>query len=621
MEPAANHNTAHTTATSGPITEATATNTIGGDPSALDASKNGGKIEDSTPTTHENLTRANTSENKNDKKKDEQQFDGSDKKKDEVVDESMLLTGKKLALAHTGFLLAMFCVALDQTIVATALPKLASQFNALDQLTWVVSAYFLTQAGLMLTFGQILTIAPSKWVYFTCILQFEIGSLICAVAQSMDVLIFGRAYQGIGASGIFVSIYTILSQITRLEQRPLLFGTFGGIWGIASVIGPLLGGVLTDRSTWRWCFYINLPFGAISLATVLLFQPTNPPPPSPLYTSEATTIQKWLSLDWIGSFLSLATIVCLLLPLQWGGVSRPWNDKIIIVLFVLFAILLFAFLSWEKYKGTRAMMPLRLLRRRTQLGASLMMFFMLIPFFGAMYYLPLFYQAKGRTAAQSGIDIVPFMVGAVAFGFVSGGIVNVTGHYLTMMVVGPLLAAVASGLFFTVDEQTSNAKLIGYQFLFGTGLGFALQLPVVALQAEYAEKPELIPQATSLLTFLQLLGGVVGIAIAGTMFNNQLTKQLSRYLVSSSSSSSSTGILTQELIDAVTRSITAVFEPGLLQTEEQRTVVVKSYMRAIDYTFIPFVPACVLTSLSALLIKNWNLKQRGGAASAGGGGV
>ncbi|KAG8765222.1 hypothetical protein FRC16_008123 [Serendipita sp. 398] len=142
MEPAANHNTAHTTATSGPITEATATNTIGGDPSALDASKNGGKIEDSTPTTHENLTRANTSENKNDKKKDEQQFDGSDKKKDEVVDESMLLTGKKLALAHTGFLLAMFCVALDQTIVATALPKLASQFNALDQLTWVVSAYF-----------------------------------------------------------------------------------------------------------------------------------------------------------------------------------------------------------------------------------------------------------------------------------------------------------------------------------------------------------------------------------------------------------------------------------------------------------------------------------------------
>ncbi|KAG8848813.1 hypothetical protein FRB91_010479 [Serendipita sp. 411] len=621
MEPATTHNHAHTTTTSGPITAATATTTTGGgDLSALDASKNSGTIADyGTSTTNENLTRVITSENKNDKKKDDRQFDGSEKKKkDEVVDESMLLTGKKLALAHTGFLLAMFCVALDQTIVATALPKLASQFNALDQLTWVVSAYFLTQAGLMLTFGQILTIAPSKWVYFTCILQFEIGSLICAVAQSMDVLIFGRAYQGIGASGIFVSIYTILSQITRLEQRPLLFGTFGGIWGIASVIGPLLGGVLTDRSTWRWCFYINLPFGAISLATVLLFQPTNPPPPSPLYTSEATTIQKWLSLDWIGSFLSLATIVCLLLPLQWGGVSRPWNDKIIIVLFVLFAILLFAFLSWEKYKGKRAMMPLRLLRRRTQLGASLMMFFMLIPFFGAMYYLPLFYQAKGRTAAQSGIDIVPFMVGAVAFGFVSGGIVNVTGHYLTMMVVGPLLAAVASGLFFTVDEQTSNAKLIGYQFLFGTGLGFALQLPVVTLQAEYAEKPELIPQATSLLTFLQLLGGVVGIAIAGTMFNNQLTKQLSRYLASSSG----TGILTQELIDAVTRSITAVFEPGLLQTEEQRTVVVKSYMRAIDYTFIPFVPACVLTSASALLIKNWNLKQRGGAApAAGGGGV
>ncbi|KAG8806151.1 hypothetical protein FRC19_007441, partial [Serendipita sp. 401] len=144
MEPAANHDTAHTTTTSDPITAATAaTTTTGGDPSALDvASKNGETIADGTSTTHENLTRVNTSENKKGKKRDEQQFDGSEKKKDEVVDESMLLTGKKLALAHTGFLLAMFCVALDQTIVATALPKLASQFNALDQLTWVVSAYF-----------------------------------------------------------------------------------------------------------------------------------------------------------------------------------------------------------------------------------------------------------------------------------------------------------------------------------------------------------------------------------------------------------------------------------------------------------------------------------------------
>ncbi|KAG9028011.1 hypothetical protein FS842_004823 [Serendipita sp. 407] len=411
------------------------------------------------------------------------------------------------------------------------------------------------------------------------------------------------------------SILTILSQITRLEQRPLLFGSFGGVFALASVIGPLLGGVLTDRSTWRWCFYINLPFGAISLAAVLLFQPTNPPPPNKLYTPETTTLQKWLSLDWVGAFLSLATITCLLLPLQWGGNSRAWNDKVVIALFVVFAVLLIAFLSWEKYKGKRAMMPLSLLfqrRRTTQLGAGLMLFFIMVAFLGATYYLPLFYQSKGRTAAQSGIDIVPFMVSCVLFGFISGGIVNATGHYLTMMVIGPMIGAVGAGLFFTINEHTSNAKLIGYQILFGSGLGMAFQLPIMAVQAEYADEPEIIPQASSLLTFLQLLGGVIGIAIAGSIFNNQLTKELGKYLVPS-------GTLTQLMIDTVKRSVTAIFAPGLLQTEEQRQLVVHSYMRAVDYTFLLSLPACVLTTVSASLVKNWNLKERGGMMPGGGG--
>ncbi|KAG8816578.1 hypothetical protein FRC17_000269, partial [Serendipita sp. 399] len=465
------------------------------------------------------------------------------------VDEStlLLLTGKKLALAHIGFLLAVFCAALDQTIVATALPKLASQFNALDRLTWVVSAYFLTQAGLMLTFGQILTVARSKWVYFTCIVVFEIGSLICGVAPSMNVLILGRAVQGqcrvvwhadqvrgiystetlpVAEAGngadnrlvscvLLASILTILSQITRLEQRPLLFGSLSGAIALASVIGPLLGGVLTDRSTWRWCFYINLPFGAISLAAVLFFQPSSPPPPNPLYPPDTTPKEKWLSLDWVGALLSLGTIACLLLPLQWGGVSRPWNDKVVIALFAAFAILLVLFLGWEKHKGARAMMPLSLIfqrRRTTLLGAALMMFLVMIPFLCAIYYLPLFYQSKGRTAAQSGVDIIPYILAFVVFGFVTGGIVNATGHYLTLLIVGPLISAVGAGLLFTITEHTSTAKLVGYQILFGSGVGMVFQLPIMAVQAEYAYEPELIPQASSLLTFLQLVGGVVGIA-------------------------------------------------------------------------------------------------------------
>jgi EmrB/QacA subfamily drug resistance transporter len=512
-----------------------------------------------------------------------------------------LLKKKKDSFANPRS--AIFCVALDQTIVATALPKLASQFNALDQLTWVVSAYFLTQAGLMLTFGQILTIAPSKWVYFLCIILFEIGSLICGVAPSMNVLIFGRAFQGVGASGIFISILTILAQITKLEQRPLLFGSFGGVFALASVIGPLLGGAFTDKVSWRWCFYINLPFGAISLAAVVFFVPAHQPPESKLYEG-MTSLQKWLAMDWIGAVISVGMITCLLLPLQWGGVTRPWNDKVVIALFCVFGVLLIIFVAWEFFKGERAMLPLFLFKRRTQVGAGAAMFLMMISFLAATYYLPFFYQAKGRTASQSGIDIIPFMLSAVIASFGSGAFVNGTGHYWSIMIVGPLIGAVGAGLLFTIDEYTSSARLIGYQIIFGAGLGVAFQLPVMAIQAEYADEPALIPQASSLLTFLQLLGGVVGIAIAGTVFNNQLVKTLAKY---------AGDLLTPEMISAVKQSVTVIFQ---LPAEYQAPVV-HSYVKALDYTFILTVPASAFATFAALFIKNWNLKQRGGGMGAG----
>ncbi|PVF94124.1 ABC transporter [Serendipita vermifera] len=496
---------------------------------------------------------------------------------------------------------AAFCGALDQTIVATALPKLASHFNALDELTWVVSAYFLTHAGLMPTFGQILTVAPSKWVYLICMIIFEIGSLICALAPSMNVLIFGRAFQGVGAAGIFVSILTILSQITKLEQRPLLFGSFGSVWGLASVMGPLLGGAFTDKVTWRWCFYINLPFGAISIAALILFVPANASPESNLYEN-MSTLRKWLALDWIGAVISLAMVICLLLPLQWGGVTRPWNDKVVIILFCVFAVLLPVFLCWEYFKCERAMLPLFLFKRRTLIAAGLAMFLLMISFLAATYYLPFFYQAKGRTAAQSGIDIIPFMLSVVVASFGAGGFVSFTGHYWGLMVVGPLVGAVGAGLLFTIDEYTSSARLIGYQILLGAGLGVALQQPMMAIQAEYADEPSLIPQASSLVTFLQLLGGVVGIAIAGTIFNNQLSETIVQYASS----------LPPEMVAAVKQSVTVIFS----LSQELQGQVVHAYVKALDYTFIMTVPAAVLMSISSLFIKNWNLKKRGEAAGA-----
>ncbi|KAG8850141.1 hypothetical protein FRB96_000516 [Tulasnella sp. 330] len=236
-----------------------------------------------------------------------------------------IVTGLKFYLIFTGMMLSIFLVTLDQTILATAIPKISSDFDALEQQTWIASAYFLTQSGFILTYGQLLAVANTKWIYLIAVSIFEIGSIICGAAPGMNVLIFGRALAGVGAAGIFVTTLCILARITRIQQRALLFGLFGAVFALSSVIGPLLGGVFTDHVSWRWCFFINIPFGIITIVTILLFikREHSAPPANP-------SVPEWkriMQIDWIGCLLSIGIITALLLPLQWGGVTKSWSDN------------------------------------------------------------------------------------------------------------------------------------------------------------------------------------------------------------------------------------------------------------------------------------------------------
>ncbi|KAG9003488.1 hypothetical protein FRB93_011114 [Tulasnella sp. JGI-2019a] len=326
-------------------------------------------------------------------------------------DEAHYVDGYKLALIFTGMIMSIFLIALDQTIVATAIPKIASDFNSLQQVTWIASAYFLTQAGLILSYGRLLAVAPTKWVYLAAVLLFELGSVFCGAAPNMNVLIFGRALAGTGAAGIFTSCLSIIARITRLSARPVLFGAFGAVSALASVVGPLLGGAFTQHVSWRWCFYVNLPFGAITIASILVFIK---PEHSIIPVDDGTTWwQKAIALDWVGTVLCLGMVTSLLLPLQWGGVTKPWSDPVVIVLFVVFGVLLLAFIGWEHRMGTRANLPLNLFVHRAQIGCCLEAFFLFLILLLATYYLPLYYQSSAQhTATRSGIDILTYMVGS-----------------------------------------------------------------------------------------------------------------------------------------------------------------------------------------------------------------
>lgn len=243
-------------------------------------------------------------------------------------------------------------------------------------------------------------------------------------------------------------------------------------------------------------------------------------------------------------------------------------------------------MSWEYFKGAMAILPMRMFKRRTQIGTSLEAFFVMLCLLLGAYYLPLFYQAKGHSATKSGIDILPFMLSVVVGAGASGGVISVTGRYWYFLFGGPFLSSIGCGLLFTITSSTPAATLIGYQILFGAGVGCAMQNTIIAIQAEYADDEKLIPQGTSLVNFTQLVGGIIGISIAGTIFANQLQTQLAVFAPT---------------LDPVTafnvrQSVTIIFTLPL----EQQKPVIEAYCRALGYVFILGIPSGILASLSSL---------------------
>lgn len=526
--------------------------------------------------------------------------------------EAKYLSGRKLFMVFVGMLLSVFLIALDQTILAPALPVIASKFNALDQLAWIASAYFLTQTAFLLLYGQVLTVFDRKWTFLFAITIFEIGSLVCAVAHNVNILIFGRAFAGCGAAGIFVSCLSIIADVTRLEQRPKLLGLFGGVFAVSSVIGPLLGGAFTDKISWTLCFWINIPFGCVTIVAILFILGPMPPPPlleaTMIYTEakfKRYTFGKWKPahtsiffrlavLDWVGSALMLATVTCLLLPLQWGGNKYAWSSGVVIGTFVTFGVLVVTFCVYEwRFAGETSILPLRFFRNRTQVGSCLSAFFLMFTLLLATYYLPVYFQAtRGVSATKSGIDILPFMLSVVFAAGFSGALVSVLGYYWPWLVAGPLLIMVGAGLLYTVKETSSSAILIGYQILLGVGVGVVMQNTIIAVQADIEDEKD-VSQATALVTFAQLVGGTIGIAIASTMFSSKLASGLHQFAPDVD-------------FELVRNSVEAIKTLPL----SQRPGVIHAYVLALNRVFVIGVAAGGLASLSALLVRNLSVKGK-----------
>ncbi|KAI8635587.1 major facilitator superfamily domain-containing protein [Xylariaceae sp. FL1651] len=432
-------------------------------------------------------------------------------------------TGPQLWLVIISLCLAVFLVALDQTIIAPALGAITGEFHSTKDIGWYGSAYLLTGTALVPLYGKIYRIFDIKYTFLGAVALFELGSLVSAVAPNSTAFIIGRAIAGLGTAGLFSGSIVILSYSLPLRKRPILFGAFGGIWGIASVAGPLLGGAFTDHITWRWCFYINLPIGGAAVLVIFFFlaipRVNNP--------DKQSFLSRMLQLDLIGAGILIPGIIMLLLALQWGGAEYPWSNSRIIGLLVGAGVVALIFIGVEHWQQDKGILPPRFFKDRNVVGAMLFSFFFGASFFALIYYLSLYFQAiKGDTAVQAGIKLLPLLISVVITSVLSGGVISATGYYNPPALIGMALSSIGAGLITTFNLTTPLSKWFGFQVVSGLGTGVGFQIGVLVVQNSVSQ--ELVPQGTACVQFFQSLGGALFIAVAQTVFQNGLIDGIRR---------------------------------------------------------------------------------------------
>ena len=506
-------------------------------------------------------------------------------------------TGSRLVFIVLALVLAIFLVSLDLTIVATAIPKITDEFHSLDDISWYSAAFFMTIGGFQSAWGKAYKYFPLKTSFLISIFIFELGSLICGVAPSSTALIVGRAIAGLGAAGIGSGTYTIIAFSAGPKNRPMFTGIIGTSYGIAAVVGPLIGGAFSNKITWRWCFYINLPIGAISAFIILLFFKT----PSAAKPRPATLREKLLQMDPLGVVFAMGAVISYILALHYGGVIYPWSSSKVIGLLVGFVVLSAAFATWEWCQEDRAMVPYRLAGQRVYIVSSVFAFFFSGAYFLIIYYLPIYFQSIDNvTPEMSGVRNLPLILAVTISMLASGAYISTTGIAAPITVVGTALGVICTGLLYTFDIGTSEGKWIGYQVIGGFAWGMASQIPIITVQATAPAAD--LAEVTAILLFFQTVGGAFMVSAAQAAFENVLLKVLP---------------YSAPTVDPLAVIATGATDLRIVFSADQVPGILEAYMRGLKISFAIGLASTAVAFIIITTSQKWN--RLNPAAIAGGG--
>jgi EmrB/QacA subfamily drug resistance transporter len=482
-------------------------------------------------------------------------------------------------------MLAMLLAALDQTIVSTALPTIVGDLGSSSQLSWVVTAYILTSTVSSPLYGKIGDLYGRKGIFQGAIAIFLVGSALSGLSQSMTQLIAFRAIQGLGAGGLMVGAQAIIADVVSPRQRGRYMGYFGAVFGLATVVGPLVGGFFVDHLSWRWVFYVNIPIGIAALLVTAAV----------LHLPKHTVHHR---IDAVGASLLAAGVSCLVLLTTWGGTEYAWGSPEIIGLGVAGVVLLVLFVVQE-LRTEEPIIPLNLFRNSVFSVSSAIGFIVGFGMFGAIVFLPQYQQiVKGDTATNSGLLLLPLMAGLLTVSIGSGQLITRTGRYKIFPIVGTAMTAVGMYLLSTLSPSTSQLVASVYMVVLGLGLGLVMQVLVLAVQNAVSYRD--LGTATSVSTFFRSIGGSFGVAIFGTVFSNALQHNLASALPSGAGAAALSG-------GHASPADLAKLPPAI------HAAIVHAYAESLDRVFLAGVPIMVAAFVLTWFLKEVPLHETAGA--------